>query len=67
MEKGLLAYVLIPLLTAVLIPFIARNRPKWADIFANVTLLAGLANLLWLGLRPSVIAGGFADIPGDAL
>jgi len=67
MDKGLLAYLLIPLFTAVLIQFVARNRPKLADIFANVTLLAGLANLLWLALRPSVIAGGFADIPGDAL
>ncbi len=67
MDKGLLAYLLIPLFTAVLIPFIARNRPKLADIFASVTLLAGLVNLLWLALRPSVIAGGFADIPGDGL
>lgn len=65
MDKGLLAYLLIPLFTAVLIPFVARYRPRLADIFANVTLLAGLVNLLWLALRPSVIAGGFADIPGD--
>ena len=65
MDKGLLAYLLIPLLSAVIIPFAARNRPKLADLLANVTLLAGLVNLLWLALRPSVIAGGFADIPGD--
>ena len=65
MDKGLLAYLLIPLLSAVVIPFAARNRPKLADLLANVTLLAGLVNLLWLALRPSVIAGGFADIPGD--
>lgn len=65
MDKGLLAYLLIPLFTAVLIPFAARGRARLADILANVTLLAGLANLLWLALRPSVIAGGFADIPGD--
>ncbi|HAT72186.1 MAG TPA: NADH-quinone oxidoreductase subunit L [Elusimicrobia bacterium] len=67
MDKGLLAYLLIPLLSAVIIPFASRNRPKLADILANVTLLAGLANLAWLALRPSVIAGGFADIPGDGL
>ena len=67
MDKGLLAYLLIPLLSAVIIPFAARTRPKMADILANVTLLAGLANLLWLALRPSMIAGGFADIPGDGL
>lgn len=65
MDKGLLAYLLIPLLSAVIIPFAARNRPKLADILANVTLLAGLANLAWLALRPSVIKGDFADIPGD--
>jgi multicomponent Na+:H+ antiporter subunit D len=65
MDKGLLAYLLIPLLSAVIIPFAARNRPKLADILANVTLLAGLANLAWLALRPSIIRGGFADIPGD--
>jgi len=67
MDKGLLAYLLIPLLSAVIIPFAAKGRPKLADILANVTLLAGLVNLLWLVLRPSVIAGGFADIPGDGL
>lgn len=67
MDKGLLAYILIPLFTAVLIPFAARQRPKLADILANVTLLAGLVNLGWLVLRPSVIAGGFASVPGDGL
>ena len=65
MDKGLLAYLLIPLLSAVIIPFAARFRAKLADILANVTLLAGLANLALLVLRPSVIRGGFADIPGD--
>ena len=67
MDKGLLAYLLIPLLSAVLIPFVARNRPRWADILANVTLLAGLINLAWLALTPAMIRGGFADIPGDGL
>jgi multicomponent Na+:H+ antiporter subunit D len=65
MDKGLLAYLLIPLLSAVIIPFAARNRPRLADILANVTLLAGLVNLGWLVLRPSVVRGDFADIPGD--
>ncbi|MBI5745032.1 MAG: NADH dehydrogenase [Elusimicrobia bacterium] len=65
MDKGLLAYLLIPLLSAVIIPFAARRRALLADILANVTLLAGLANIAWLALRPSVIQGGFADIPGD--
>ncbi len=67
MDKGLLAYLLIPLFAAVIIPFAARCRRKLADIIAAVTLLAGLANLAWLVLRPSVINGGFADIPGDGL
>ncbi|HBA59216.1 MAG TPA: NADH-quinone oxidoreductase subunit L [Elusimicrobia bacterium] len=67
MDKGLLAYLLIPLFTAVVIPFAARRRAKLADILANVTLLAGLANLAWLVLRPSVIADGFTSVPGDGL
>ena len=67
MDKGLLAYLLIPLFSALVIPFAARNRPRLADILANVTLLAGLINLVWLAFRPSVIRGGFADIPGDGL
>ncbi len=67
MDKGLLAYLLIPLFSALVIPFAARGREKLADILANVTLLAGLVNLLWLALRPSVIAGGFEEIPGDGL
>lgn len=67
MDKGLLAYLLIPLFSALVIPFAARNRPRLADILANVTLLAGLLNLAWLALRPSVIRGGFNDIPGDGL
>lgn len=67
MDKGLLAYLLIPLFSALVIPFAARNRPRLADILANVTLLAGLFNLIWLALRPSVIRGGFNDIPGDGL
>jgi len=67
MDKGLLAYLLIPLFAAVVIPFAARWRARLADILAGVTLLAGLANLLWLALRPSMIAGGFNDLPGDGL
>jgi multicomponent Na+:H+ antiporter subunit D len=67
MDKGLLAYLLIPLFSALLIPFVARNRPRLADILANVTLLAGLLNLAWFALRPSMLRGGFADIPGDGL
>jgi len=67
MDKGLLAYLLIPLFTAVIIPFAAKDRPKWADILASVTLVAGLANLVWLVLRPSVIRDGFAAVPGDGL
>ncbi len=67
MDKGLLSYILIPLLSAIIIPFAARNRPRLADLLANATLVAGLANLAWLALRPSVISGGFADIPGDGL
>jgi len=61
MERGLLAYILIPLLSAVIIPFAARNKPRLADILANVTLLAGLSNLAYLLLN----ANSFAEVPGD--
>ncbi|OGR60715.1 MAG: hypothetical protein A2X34_08450 [Elusimicrobia bacterium GWC2_51_8] len=65
MERGLLAYILIPLLSAIVIPFAARNKPRIADIIANVTLLAGLANMAYLLLNPSNIAESFSNIPGD--
>ena len=67
MDKGQLAYLYIPLLTAVVIPFLPKSKPKLADLFANATLLAGLANLAWLCLRPSVIASGFISVPGNGL
>ena len=67
MDKALLAFLIIPLFAAVLIPFAARYRPRMADILANVTLLAGLANLAWLALSPSMIASEFANLPGDGL
>ncbi|MEI7529192.1 MAG: hypothetical protein WCK76_09620, partial [Elusimicrobiota bacterium] len=67
MDKGLLAYLYIPLFTAVVIPFLPKSKPKLADLFANATLLAGLANLAWLCLRPSVIASGFISVPGNGL
>lgn len=67
MDKGLLAYLLIPLFSALVIPFAAKKQTRWAGTLANVTLLAGLLNLAWLGLRPSVVRGGFNDIAGDGL
>ena len=65
MERGLLAYILIPLLSAIIIPFAARKAPRIADIIANVTLLAGLVNLACLLLNPANIAESFLNIPGD--
>jgi len=65
MTTSLLAYQLIPLLTAVLIPFIARTRHKWADILANVTLLAGLINLGAILFNPANIPNSFANITHD--
>lgn len=65
MNTSLLAYLLIPLFTAVLIPFIARTKPRWADILANVTLLAGLLNLGAILFSPANIANSFSNIPQD--
>jgi len=65
MTTSLLAYLLIPLFTAVLIPFAARNRHKLADILANVTLLAGLINIGAILFNPANIANSFAGVPED--
>jgi multicomponent Na+:H+ antiporter subunit D len=65
MTTSLLAYLLIPLFTAVLIPFIARIRPRLADIFANVTLLAGLINVSMILFNPANIAANFSNITED--
>ncbi|OGS49867.1 MAG: hypothetical protein A3J79_09165, partial [Elusimicrobia bacterium RIFOXYB2_FULL_62_6] len=64
-EAGLLAYQLIPLFSAVVIPFVSRKKPRYADIFATVTLLAGLINIAWALLNPANIAAAFANIKED--
>ncbi len=64
-SPGLLTYLLIPLFTAVLIPFASRLRPKLADILANVTLLAGLINLSLVLFNPANLSASFSNIAGD--
>jgi len=65
MERGLLPYILIPLLSAIAIPFFARKTPRIADIIANVTLFTGLANLCYFLFSPANLADAFASMPGD--
>ncbi|MBI4802743.1 MAG: NADH dehydrogenase [Elusimicrobia bacterium] len=64
-DTGLLAYLLIPLFTAVLLPFVARRRPGFSASLANVTLLAGLLNIGYALLNPASLAASFADIKED--
>jgi multicomponent Na+:H+ antiporter subunit D len=64
-SDGLLAYLLIPLFTAIVIPFAARTRRKMADVLANVTLLAGLIKLALVLFNPANIEITFANIAGD--
>ena len=65
MTTSLLAYLLIPLFTAVIIPFAARTRHKLADVLANVTLLAGLINIGAILFNPANIANSFSNITED--
>ncbi|MFA6433137.1 MAG: proton-conducting transporter membrane subunit [Elusimicrobiales bacterium] len=65
MTTSLLAYLLIPLFTAVVIPFAARTRHKLADILANVTLLAGLLNIGAVLFNPVNLANSFSNITED--
>ncbi|HBE88111.1 MAG TPA: NADH-quinone oxidoreductase subunit L [Elusimicrobia bacterium] len=65
MTISLLQYMLIPLFSALLIPFVARRRGRLAEIFANVTLLAGLINIGWTLMNPAVIASGFSALGED--
>src|SRR3989339_2052406 len=65
MTTSLLAYLLIPLFTAILIPFAAKTRRKLADVLANVTLLAGLLNISFILFNPANIALSFSNITED--
>ncbi|MBU2529678.1 MAG: hypothetical protein KKD35_01460, partial [Elusimicrobia bacterium] len=63
MTVSLLAYLLIPLFSAVLIQFISRNKKNFADIIGNITLFAGLLNITYLIFNPSnfkTIVGGIS-------
>ncbi|MBU2573303.1 MAG: complex I subunit 5 family protein [Elusimicrobia bacterium] len=64
-DAGLLAYQLIPLFTAVLIPFAARRKPGFSAILANAALLAGLINIGYALLKPANLAASFANIKED--
>jgi len=48
MTISLLAYLLIPLFSAILIQFISKTKENFADIIANITLFSGLLNIAYL-------------------
>ncbi len=52
MTISLLAYLLIPFFSAVLIQLISRNKKNFADIIGNITLFAGLLNIAHLIFKP---------------
>ncbi len=53
MTTELLSYSIIPLLAALAIPFFGRRSFKLTEILSNVTLLAGLGNLMFIIFNPS--------------
>ena len=53
MTISLLAYLLIPLFSAVLIQFTSRYKKNFAEIIGNITLFAGLLNISYLIFNPS--------------
>ncbi len=58
---SLLAYLLIPLSSAVIIQFLKKND-KLADIVSNVSLFAGLLNISYLIFNPQNVRFSFASI-----
>ena len=62
MTISLLAYLLIPLFSAVLIQFLAKNKFGFADIISNVTLFAGLLNVAYLIFNPINFQLSFSNI-----
>ncbi|MEW5951331.1 MAG: NADH-quinone oxidoreductase subunit L [Elusimicrobia bacterium] len=67
MTTELLSYSLIPLLSALAIPFLGRKNRKITEILANVTLLAGLANLAYMIFHPMNRNSGYAVFSFDGL
>lgn len=62
MTSSLLAYLLIPLFSAVIIQFLRNKNDKFADIISNVTLFAGLINIVYLIFNPRNIKLSFSNI-----
>ncbi len=67
MTTELLSYSIIPLLSALAIPFLGRTNRKISEIIANVTLLAGLANLAYIIFHPMNRNSDYAVFSFDGL
>jgi len=53
MISEFLSYSIVPLLSALAIPFLGRKNEKITEILANVTILAGLINIGYILFNPS--------------
>ncbi len=65
MTISLLAYLLIPLFSAILIQFISKTKENFADIIANITLFSGLLNIAYLIFSPSNLRLTLSHITQD--
>ncbi|MEA3306909.1 MAG: proton-conducting transporter membrane subunit [Elusimicrobiota bacterium] len=65
MTISLLAYLLIPLFSAILIQFASRAKQNFADIVGNITLFSGLLNIGYLLFRPSNFKFSLSHIAQD--
>ncbi|GAB4031692.1 MAG: proton-conducting transporter membrane subunit [Elusimicrobiota bacterium] len=65
MTTELLSYSLIPLLAALFIPFLGRRNTRITEVLANVTLLAGLANLSFIIFHPHNRANDYSTFSFD--
>lgn len=52
MVNEFLSYAIVPLFSALAIPFLGRKNPKITEILANVTVLAGLLNIAYILFNP---------------
>lgn len=67
MMLDLISYFLIPLFTALAIPFLGRKNTKITEILSNVTMLAGLINLSIIVFSPIYYGTSYSTFTFDAL
>lgn len=65
MEKAIYSFITIPAIAAIFLPFVAKLKPRLAEVVSGLTLLAGLFNLAMLLF--SFYAADSSQIPSDCL